>query len=188
MTDERQPKEKPEILFQRLYQEHSRPLYSYLLGRTGNPETSADLLQDVFMKIWNRIDAAERILPDERLYWMFSIASNRVKDYYRKTQNHKHAVTKLQSYASEGASGDLSHVVAGKERIRELESHIRELPEELRSVLLMKTVGGMKSGDIGAALGIPAGTVRYRISLARRQLADKLGLLHHENQERKEKV
>lgn len=188
MTDAHYIPGNPETLFRHIFQEHSRQVYSYLLGRTGNPDTAADLLQDVFLKIWNRIDTVKSIAPEERLFWMFSVASNRVKDYYKKTHNHKQAVTKLQLYTFGEATGDLSHLLAGREQVRELESHIRDLPEELRSVLLMKTVGGMKSGDIGAALGIPAGTVRYRISLARRHLAEKLGLLHNVKKERKEKV
>ncbi|WP_054025687.1 RNA polymerase sigma factor [Bacillus sp. FJAT-28004] len=170
----------PEALFQQLYRTHSRQIYSYLLGRTESKETAADLLQDVFMKIWNRKDVVERIPEDQQLYWIFSIAANRVKDYYRKSQSYKQAVSKMQLHTFPSPNGDLSQLLAGREQFHELESAIRELPEELRSILLMKAVGGMKSGEIGAALGLPAGTVRYKILLARRQLAETLGMLHKE--------
>lgn len=180
---------KPEELFQQLYRSHSRKLYSYLLGRTGSQDTAADLVQDVFMKIWNRIDMVERIPEDQRLYWIFTVASNQVKDYYRKSQSLKQAVTKMQLYTFPNSNSDLSQLLAGREQFNELESAVRELPEELRSILLMKAVGGMKSGEIGAALGLPAGTVRYKILLARRQLAEALGMLNNKKSaERQERV
>ena len=180
----------PEYLFQNLYRSISRNLFSFLRGRRGSQETAAVLVLDLFIKIWNRIDTVERIPEDQQLYWIFTVASNQVKDYYRKSQSFKQAVTKMQLYAFPNSNGDLSQLLAGREQFHELESTVRELPEELRSILLMKAVGGMKSGEIGTALGLPAGTVRYKILLARRQLAEALGMLNNNKKsaERQEKV
>ena len=62
------------------------------------------------------------------------------------------------------------------ERLAQLDAAIRELPEEQRVILSMATAGGLTSREIGEALGEPAGTVRYRLSQARKQLADALDL------------
>ena len=62
------------------------------------------------------------------------------------------------------------------ERLAQLEAAIRELPEEQRVILSMATAGGLTSREIGEALGEPAGTVRYRLSQARKQLAAALDL------------
>src|SRR6202044_286798 len=48
-------------------------------------------------------------------------------------------------------------------------------PGQQRVTLAMAAAGDMNSAEIGAALGVPAGTVRYRLSLARRTLAEALG-------------
>ncbi|KIL38267.1 hypothetical protein SD70_27475 [Gordoniibacillus kamchatkensis] len=164
-----------EQLFRDLYAAHSRQLYSYLLGRTGNRDSAADLLQDVFLKVWNRIELVAHIPNEERIYWLFSVATNRLTDYYRSVSYRKKAEQQLQADCRRD-DGDLSAVLAGRERFRELESHIMELPEELRCILLMKAAGGMNSSQIGRALHQPPGTIRYKIALARRLLADKLGL------------
>ncbi|UVI29496.1 RNA polymerase sigma factor [Paenibacillus spongiae] len=163
-------------LFQELYAGHSRKVFAYLLGRTTNKDTAADLLQDTFLRVWNRIDTAGHIHEDERLHWIFSIASNLVKDYYRKSATRKKADERIRAERAETA-GDLSQWLAGKERFSELEAAINELPEELRCILLMKVIGGMNSFQIGDSLNVPAGTVRYRIAQARRLLADKLHIL-----------
>jgi RNA polymerase sigma-70 factor (ECF subfamily) len=62
------------------------------------------------------------------------------------------------------------------ERLAQLDAAIRELPEEQRVILSMATAGGLTSREIGEALGEPAGTVRYRLSQARKQLAAALDL------------
>jgi RNA polymerase sigma-70 factor (ECF subfamily) len=51
---------------------------------------------------------------------------------------------------------------------------IRRLPEPQRITLTMAAAGGMTSAELAAALGVPAGTVRYRLSLARRAVAEAL--------------
>jgi len=170
------------LLFHHLYVTYSQKVYSYLLGRTGSKDTAADLLQDVYLRIWNRMEAVERIPEEQRIFWIFSIAFNRVKDFYRKTSNQRKAEQQLLDHnKGEGTQdGDLSQLMAGRERYRELESAIGALPEELRCILLMKVVGGMNSSLIGRTLGMPAGTVRYKISQARALLSRRLGLQESE--------
>ncbi len=51
---------------------------------------------------------------------------------------------------------------------------IRRLPEPQRVALTMAAAGGMTSAELAAILGVPAGTVRYWLSLARRAMADAL--------------
>ncbi len=51
---------------------------------------------------------------------------------------------------------------------------IRRLPEPQRVTLTMAAAGGMTSAEVAAALGVPAGTVRYRLSEARRAVAEAL--------------
>ena len=61
------------------------------------------------------------------------------------------------------------------ERAAVVAAAIATLPEQQRVTLAMAAAGDMNSAEIGVALGVPAGTVRYRLSLARRTLAEALG-------------
>ena len=61
------------------------------------------------------------------------------------------------------------------ERASVVAEAIAKLPEQQRVTLTLAAAGAMNSAEIGTALGVPAGTVRYRLSLARRALADALG-------------
>lgn len=164
-------------LFRELYAAHSKPIFSYLLGRTNDKELAADLLQDVFLKAWNRMEAVAAIPADERLYWLFSVAANRLKDHYRRSASRKKAEERLEvERGSSGGDRDLSGVLASREHLRELESSINLLPEELRCLLLMKVLGGLSSAQIGAVMNQPPGTVRYKTMQARKLLAERLKL------------
>nr|MBA3585626.1 hypothetical protein [Gemmatimonadota bacterium] len=63
-----------------------------------------------------------------------------------------------------------------RERIEAVDRAMQALPEELRTALTVRVLGGLSSPEIGEALGVPAGTIRYRISVARRHLAELLRL------------
>jgi RNA polymerase sigma-70 factor (ECF subfamily) len=60
--------------------------------------------------------------------------------------------------------------------VAQVDAAIRDLPEDQRVILSMATAGGLTSRQIGEAIGEPAGTVRYRLSQARKQLAAALDL------------
>jgi RNA polymerase sigma factor (sigma-70 family) len=163
-------------LFRELYVAHSKPIFSFLLGRTNDKELAADLLQDVFLKVWNRIEIVAKIPDVERLYWIFSVASNRWIDHIRRSSHQKKVEVQLRTERI-SSNGDLSSVLAGRERFRHLEAHINDLPEELRCILLMKVLGGLNSVQIGVMMSQPPGTIRYKILQSRRLLAEKMKLL-----------
>lgn len=167
-------------LFHALYVNYSTQIFSYLFGRTSSKDIAADLLQDIFLRVWNRMEAVERIPDEQRLYWIFSIASNRVKDFYRKSSHQRKAEETIRCLNHRTPGSDLSQLLAGREQFTELESAISSLPEELRCILLMKVIGEMNSSQIGSALGVPAGTIRYKIARARQLLAQNLELMDTE--------
>jgi RNA polymerase sigma-70 factor (ECF subfamily) len=64
--------------------------------------------------------------------------------------------------------------VLAAERATDVAAAMARLPEQQRVTLVLAAAGELNSAEIGAALGVPAGTVRYRLSLARRTLAEAL--------------
>lgn len=68
---------------------------------------------------------------------------------------------KLQQDAGAGASSQVpdDHLVQQEER--QIDVAIQHLPEELRTVLVMRTCGEMTSAEVGVAFDKRAGTIRY---------------------------
>jgi DNA-directed RNA polymerase specialized sigma24 family protein len=67
-----------------------------------------------------------------------------------------------------------STAVLAAERVTVVAAAMANLPEQQRVTLALAAAGELNSAEIGAALGVPAGTVRYRLALARRTLAEAL--------------
>jgi RNA polymerase sigma-70 factor, ECF subfamily len=163
--------------FNRLYEEQRRPVHAYLLGRTGDREAARDLLQEVFLRAWRHAGSWRDLPPDRQRAWVFAVARNLVIDAHRSRAAA--AATRL---AMEREATAFPPVAEGPEALAEvaerlalLERAIRRLPEKLRVVLSLHVVGGLTSAQVGEVLGEPAGTVRYQLSQARRQLAGALG-------------
>jgi len=81
--------------------------------------------------------------------------------------------------AGEVADAGGGQVVAQAGQGRRRGPRARRLPEQQRTTLAMAAAGGLTSAEIATALGVPAGTVRYRLSLARRALAAALASYDH---------
>jgi RNA polymerase sigma-70 factor (ECF subfamily) len=123
-------------------------------------------------------------MPDDRQRaWIFTVARNLSVDAYR--HRHAQAATE-QALAHEPARlpRAASAAVIAAERVAVVGKAIRRLPEQQRVTLAMAAAGEMTSTEIAAALGVPAGTVRYRLSLARRCLAEALGHYDDAGEER----
>ena len=66
------------------------------------------------------------------------------------------------------------HVVEARERAQHLWAAIEQLPEKLRLVVVLAGVEGHDMREVAALLGLPEGTVKSRLFLARKQLKERL--------------
>jgi RNA polymerase sigma-70 factor (ECF subfamily) len=172
-----------EAEFGRLYEAQRGAVHAYLFGRTADRQLAADLMQEVFLRVWRHLDAVIGMSSDRQRAWIFTVARNLSVDAHRQVLAE---VGVAQALVREPARlpRPASTAVLAAERVAIVGEAIRRLPEQQRVTLSMATVGGMTSAEIAAALGIPAGTVRYRLSLARRVLADVLASYDDHKEER----
>jgi RNA polymerase sigma-70 factor (ECF subfamily) len=160
--------------FDTLYAAHSRALHDYFLGRTNDPEVARDLVQEACIRLWRSLDSVEALPPERQRAWLFTVARNLVVDTYRSrataSQTHEALAKHVKPMVAPSADAEF----AQSESLRAMDTAIGRLPEDLRTVLVLQVLGDRTSAEIGELLGPPAGTVRYQLSLARRQLAEEL--------------
>ncbi|MFD1675907.1 RNA polymerase sigma factor [Alicyclobacillus fodiniaquatilis] len=176
MMQHEQPDAARKAAFDNLFEALHESVFAYLLARTGQRETARDLMQDVFLRAWRTPDGWLGQSDAARRYWLFTVAKHVVIDYFRRRSVQTAAFSRLQSDISAPAAPAAEERIVNEEMWRDVHQAVMELPDDLRLPLMMQTVGGMTSRDIQEALGIPAGTVRYRLTVARRQLRSKLQL------------
>jgi RNA polymerase sigma-70 factor (ECF subfamily) len=162
-----------ETEFRRLYEAHRGAVHAYFTGRTGNPQSAADLMQEVFLRVWQHLDKLADQPDDGQRAWIFTVSRNLSVDAHRHEQTQAGAHHAL-AHEPARLPPSASTAVIAAERVAVVGEAIRRLPEPQRVALTMAAVGGMTSAELAAALGVPAGTVRYRLSLARRAVAAAL--------------
>jgi RNA polymerase sigma-70 factor, ECF subfamily len=167
-----------EAEFRRLYEAHRTAVHAYFVGRTGDRWLAADLMQEVFMRVWQRLpELAGRSVGGQRA-WIFTVARNLATDTHRRERTRAGAEAALGEQPA-AAPRSASTAVIEAERVTVVGEEIRQLPEQQRIPLTMAAAGGLTSAEIATALGVPAGTVRYRLSVARRTLGAALAAYDH---------
>jgi RNA polymerase sigma-70 factor (ECF subfamily) len=172
------PSRDDAAVFTEIFDRHRHAVHAYFLGRVSDPELARDLVQETFLRVWRRLSEVGPLPDGQQRAWIFTVARNLAIDSYRAGAARRAAEAALRSQGATQVT-----TVAGphrqaeaRERLARLDTAIGRLPEEQRVILTMATAGELTSSQIGEALGEPAGTVRYRLSQARKQLAAALDL------------
>jgi RNA polymerase sigma-70 factor, ECF subfamily len=143
-----------------------RVAYSVLRHR----EDAEDVAQEAFTKSYR----AFRQLRDRGRFraWVVRMTFRMALD--RQRANRRRA-------AREQGRDDLTHVVATapaahdeRERAEQLWSAIDGLSEKLRLVVVLASIEGHNLREVGLLLGLPEGTVKSRLFLARQELKERL--------------
>lgn len=160
----------PRALLDDLYQTHRLRLYAFFWARTANPEDALDLVQELFVQAWRHVDKVAALPPERRVYWLFACARHLGIDHYRHRQVAQRVEAMPEPATADSGAGPPGSRLEAEEALRVLHRSIRLLPAPLREVLALSVLGEMTSAEIGGALGVPPGTVRYRLMQARRAL------------------
>lgn len=147
-----------------LYPRLHRALSAYLSGSALDPE---DILQEAFLKAYKNIG---RFQGNSTLYtWLYSIARNICIDEFRKQKKESgRSSVPVEEHRIE--SDEFKHRDE-RDDILELRKAISELPELLRTIVIMKSVDGLSYPEIAEVTGINEQTVKNRMFRARKELA-----------------
>lgn len=158
--------------FGEFVERYRRPIYSYLV-RCGVEEAARDdLFQEVFTNIHN---AAVTYDPERPVKpWVFAIAANIVRSYYRKSRVREVGVLMRTPPPGDDTAPDSYQLVEARETAAWVEQAIAALPLSQREVVLLCCVEQLSRDDVAAALGMPVNTVKTNLRRARMTLAQAL--------------
>lgn len=126
-----------------------------------------DVVQDVLARAYVALRADDR--PMALRAWLYRVAHNRCLDVLRRPTP---LLTDEPDLGGAGASRDLGEQVAGRERLRQVVADIQGLPDQQRSALIIRELGGLSYEELADALdttvpAIKSLLVRARMNLAR---------------------
>jgi RNA polymerase sigma-70 factor, ECF subfamily len=164
--------------FTALFREQHRGVHGFLLGRTSDPETAHDLLQETFLRAWRRFDDLTDLPPQRQAAWLYTVARNLVVDGYRAAATRRATLAAVaQDPHTQRDGPDAADASVARDELARVDAAIGRLPVDERTILTMSVVGGLTSGQIGDALDLPPGTVRSKLHQARTRLGETLEVI-----------
>jgi RNA polymerase sigma-70 factor, ECF subfamily len=174
--------EDPEALSQ-LYDRYNGILKALILRVIHNEAEAEDLLQEVFMEIWNQAKnfSSKKGKP---LGWMVTLARRRAIDGLRKKKAYMRAEERLQAETEQQPDAWVQNVTeeaiqSGDTRVL-MGRVINSLPEAQRTTVELAFFYGMSQREIAANTNTPLGTVKTRLELGLKKIYDALKELRHE--------
>lgn len=151
--------------FRELYEASYRPLYAFLLSFTRNSEDAKDLLQDTYLRIYQKSYMYQK--EGNPMAWMMKIGRNL---FLMKCRKNKEKVN-VDSEELENMP-DLSQIENAENRLL-LEMMFMELSDREREIIILHDVAGMKFREIAQIVDKPVGTVLARYNRCIHRLQKK---------------
>jgi RNA polymerase sigma-70 factor (ECF subfamily) len=161
----------------KLYRRH-KPLLRTVISRVvHNDHDVDDLLQEVFVELWNRA-ASYNEEKGKALGWMVTLARRRAIDKVRRRQAYARAEERLRlekEHEPIPARGHQTEDEANAaDRAEVFQRLLATLPEAQREALHLAYYCGLSQREIAAKTGIPLGTIKTRLELAVRKMRTQI--------------
>jgi RNA polymerase sigma factor (sigma-70 family) len=160
--------------FALVFHRHFDVVHGYIRKRVG-PSLADDLASQAFLIAFDRRARYDQARPNARP-WLLGIATNLIHGKRRQEMR------RLRAYARAGAGSDVDSLEgvearADAERLRrQLATVLAALPKEEVDPLLLFAWAELSYEEIAEALELPIGTVKSRLSRARRRIREQLRL------------
>ncbi|MGA8721813.1 MAG: sigma-70 family RNA polymerase sigma factor, partial [Solirubrobacteraceae bacterium] len=131
-------------------------------------QDAEDALQDIFVRAYSGLRANHRELALRA--WLYRVAHNRCIDELRRPSPPPPEVMELLRAPASDPIAEADR----RESLRRLIADVRRLPEQQRSALLMRELGGMSYADMASALGVTIPAVKSLLVRARLALGQAI--------------
>src|SRR3954464_10422244 len=158
-----------------IVKQHWRKVFNVAYKFVGKHDEAEDLTQDIFLKIFRSLDTFDRRANFQT--WLISVSRNLCIDHYRSVRKERETIDReVDANELTPASRDPGPVAAleQRDRVTLLRQAMLELPETLRTAVLMRDIQELSYQEIAERLGLPEGTVKSRINRGRTELARQI--------------
>jgi RNA polymerase sigma-70 factor (ECF subfamily) len=156
-----------------MYRRHT-PILRTVISRVVHNESDVDdLLQEVFLELWNRAQSYDET-KGKVLGWLVTLARRRAIDRVRRRQAYARAEERLRLETENEPPLARFHGVEenvnAADRSEVFQRLLATLPEAQREALHLAYYRGLSQREIAAQTGIPLGTIKTRLELAVRKV------------------
>jgi len=166
--------------FDLLVLKYQRKIMRLLARMIRNPADVEDVAQEAFIRAYRSLP---QFRGDSAFYsWLYRVALNTARNWLAAASRRPGAAQTVstdndETFSSDATLSDIStpeSLAASREIGEAVSAAISELPEDLRTAIMLREIDGMRYEDIALAMNSPIGTVRSRIFRAREAIAARL--------------
>ena len=170
-----------QIAWETIVRQHWRKVFNVAYKFVGKHDEAEDLTQDIFLKIFRSLHTFDRRANFQT--WLISVSRNLCIDHYRSVRKERQTINRdVDPGDLTPASRDVSAYAAleQQDRVVLLRAAMQQLPETLRTAVMLRDIYELTYQEIADQLHLPEGTVKSRINRGRTELARQIQLLRVE--------
>jgi RNA polymerase sigma-70 factor, ECF subfamily len=155
--------------FDRLSRRHLDRAYGVAMRMTGSRADAQDVVQDVFLRLWQRPDAWR---PGQAQFstWLYRVVVNRCLDLKRRPKG-----TDLDSVEEpQDPDANAEDSLLEAERNRALDGAVNQLPERQKAAIVLTYTAGLRNAEAASAMDISVKAFEALLVRAKRELRDYL--------------
>lgn len=157
--------------FETLFHQYHQKLYGFLFKLTHSKSDAEEILQQVFVRIWEKRDFFDEKYPFEA--FLFKVAKNTFLNYSRKKLNQRIVEQNFELYA-ELVDDNVDDYLMLKETAALIEYLISVMPPKRQQIYRMQKLDGMSRKDISEKLNLSIITIDSHLSKANKEMLEGL--------------
>jgi RNA polymerase sigma-70 factor (ECF subfamily) len=162
--------------FAKVYDLFVDPLYRYIFYRVSGKADAEDILENVFLKVWENLSKYSKQKSSSFSAWIFRIAHNLVVDFYRFNKDKE--TVSLEDYVADEREGADTTKKAKRSLNKEiLNQALAHVSESHKQILILKFINQLSNKEISEILNKNEGAIRILQYRALKDLKKRLEVL-----------
>lgn len=170
--------EGSEKAFQQLYEQYHHKMGAYIFRLTDSHETSEEIVQDVFLKIWQNRNMLHTIKSVEA--YLFVLSKNLALNCLQSAVASRARMLKLEYHYKQVYTNDNYTEAENQEHLL-LDEAIKELPEQQQKAYILSRHGKLKTSQVAKEMNLSVETVKKYLKIATSSIINRLS--KNKNQE-----
>ena len=152
--------------FKQRFMPHYKLLYRVAYYLTGNAQDAEDLLQDTYLKLWQKRDD----LPDEAMKEAYLVTM--MKNLFVDQRRHKRidASEDIEAHASPPDERSLDELIDSRDEVKQVEGLIQQLSERDAKIIQMHLMEDRSYEEIESDTGLSQGNIRIIVMRTKQKL------------------
>ena len=152
--------------FKQLFMPHHQLLYRVAYHLTGNAQDAEDLLQDLYLKLWQKRDD----LPDEAMREAYLVTMMRNLFVDQRRLKHVDASAELKNEEGPPDDQSLDRQIDARDEVTQVEGLIQQLSERDAKIIRMHLVDDRSYEEIERDTGLSQGNIRIIVMRTKKKL------------------